>query len=143
MNGQDRTATRHFFVSVWKKYQSGSALEPLEQMVSAVILQHPEYHGLLGRGSEALTEEFTPERGESNPFLHMGLHIALQEQVAMDRPAGIAGIYRQLCTDYADVHEAEHRMMECLGEAMWQAQRDSVLPDDQAYMDKLRRIHAR
>ena len=143
MMGQDRDATRRFFISVREKYRAGTALEPLERVVSTVILQHPEYHPLLEGGDAALAEDYTPERGETNPFLHMGLHIALQEQVAMDRPAGIAAIYRDLCAQSKDAHTAEHQMMDCLGEAMWQAQRAHTLPDEQAYLENLRRIHAR
>ncbi len=143
MNDGGRANTRAFFIGVWRKTRAGSALEPLEQMVSAVILQHPEYHHLLQRGSEALAEEFTPERGETNPFLHMGLHIALREQVSTDRPAGIAAIYRRLRLQYADEHELEHRMMDCLGEAMWRAQRDHELPDEHLYLENLRRLDAR
>jgi len=143
MMGQDRQATRRFFIGVWGKYRAGTALQPLERVVSAVILQHPEYQPLLDRGEAALEEDYTPERGETNPFLHMGLHIALREQVSTDRPAGIARIYRDLCAQGEDTHGVEHQMMECLGEAMWRAQRDDMLPDEQAYLEGLRRIHAR
>ncbi|HRP88368.1 MAG TPA: DUF1841 family protein, partial [Gammaproteobacteria bacterium] len=107
--------------------------------VADVIEQHPEYHALLGRDGDALDRDWTPEHGESNPFLHMGLHLALREQVATDRPAGIAALHRRLAARHGE-HEAEHRMAECLAEALWRAQRNNSLPDEVSYLEALHRI---
>ena len=68
----------------------------------------------------------------------MGLHIALREQVATDRPPGIADITRKLLLRYRDSHEMEHQMMEPLGTVLWRAQRDSCEPDEQEYLESLR-----
>ena len=89
-------------------------MEPLEQMIAAVVEQHPEYHSMLEDPNQALERDFTPEGGESNPFLHLSMHLGIQEQVGTNRPAGIAGVYRQLTLKCGDVHTAEHKMMECL-----------------------------
>ncbi len=130
---------RGYFRAAWQKYASGEALQPLEQLIAGVVAEHPEYHGYL-QADEALVEEFAPERGATNPFLHMGMHIAIREQVATDRPAGIAAIHRALCIRLADVGAAEHRMMECLGESLWRAQRDGRPPDEDAYLECLRKL---
>ncbi|WP_204318325.1 DUF1841 family protein [Serratia marcescens] len=42
------------------------------------------------------------ELGETNPFLHMGLHLAVREQVATDRPQGIRTVYTKLIEKYQD-----------------------------------------
>jgi hypothetical protein len=135
----DRESLRALYLEAWRKRRTGLPAEPLEIQVADVIEQHPEYHALLERGPEALARDWTPEQGESNPFLHMGLHLGLREQVGTDRPAGIAAIHRALAARLG-LHEAEHRMSECLAEALWRAQRDGVLPDEAAYLDALRRI---
>jgi len=88
----------------------------------------------------AISSEFYPEHGTTNPFLHMGMHIALREQVATDRPPGIADITRKLLLRYRDSHEMEHQMMEPLGKVLWQAQRDQTEPDQQEYMEMLRSL---
>jgi hypothetical protein len=73
----------------------------------------------------------------------MGLHLAIREQSATDRPAGIAAIRTQLAERLADPHEAEHRMLERLGEALWLSQRTGQPPDEAAYLDSLRRLLGR
>ena len=135
----DREGLRAFYLEAWRKRRQGLPAEPLEIQVADVIEQHPEYQALLERGDDALERDWTPEDGESNPFLHMGLHLGLREQVATDRPAGIAAIHRQLAARLGG-HEAEHRMAECLAEALWHAQRNNSLPDEVSYMEALRRI---
>ncbi len=133
---QDRDSSRRFFVEVWKKYQPG---QPLEDLVLAVIKEHPEYHALLEQDENVL-QEFTPDMGVTNPFLHMGMHIAIREQVSSDRPPGIRKIYQDLMVKYVSVHDLEHRIMECLGETLWSAQRNNTLPDEAVYLDCIKRI---
>jgi hypothetical protein len=137
---QDRDSSRRFFLEVWKKHKAGLTLQALEKLVLGVLQEHPEYHVLLQQEEHILTREFTPEAGVTNPFLHMGMHIAIREQVASDRPSGIAGIYQQLAISAASRHDSEHRMMECLGEILWRAQRDNTLPDEIAYLECLKKL---
>jgi hypothetical protein len=142
MFSPDRNSMRRVYFDTWRKYQNREPLQPLEQLVADVIRQHPEYHRLMIGGDEALDRDFLPEHGETNPFLHMGMHISLQEQVSSDRPRGIHSVYRQLVAQVGDTHEAEHRMMECLGLSLWEAQRTGRVPEENAYMDCLRRLPA-
>lgn len=137
--GNDRDRLRGVYFEVWRKFKANQALEPLEQIVLQVIQQHPEYHSLLA-DPNSLERDYTPETGEANPFLHMGMHIAIHEQVAGRRPPGIEDIYRRLCVRYGDPHAAEHRMMECLAETIWESQRNQVGPDEGVYLRKLTRL---
>jgi predicted RNA polymerase sigma factor len=95
---------------------------------------------VLESGGDTLVRDYTPEDGQTNPFLHMGLHLAIREQVSTNRPAGIAAVYRSLAAKLGDVHEAEHVMIEALGQALWQAQRSGLPPDETAYLESLRRL---
>ena len=45
-----------------------------------------------------------------------------------------------LCQRISDAHTAEHAMMECLGEMLWEAQRDGCEPDEQIYLERLRKL---
>jgi len=134
----DRTELRKQYLLVWKKANRSEPLEPLETIIADVIRDHPEYHPLLDNVDAAIESEFYPEHGVTNPFLHMGMHIALREQVATDRPPGIKDITRKLLLRYRDSHEMEHQMMEPLGKVLWQAQRSQSEPDEQEYMEALR-----
>lgn len=139
MFGTDRNELRRAYYDAWHKAQQGQQLSPLELMIAEVIQLHPEYQQLLEAGEATLDADYKVEQGDSNPFLHMGMHIAIREQLSTDRPVGIAMLHRQL-SQRADHHQAEHQMMECLGEAMWNAQRSGTPPDEQQYLECLRKI---
>jgi hypothetical protein len=139
-SGQNREQMRRMYLDAWRKFTARAPLEPLEAQLAAVIAEHPEYVTWLESGEQALSAEFTPEAGRQNPFLHMGLHLAIREQVATDRPAGIADVHRKLATRLGDPHAAEHIMLEALAEALWDAQRTGRPPDEQAYLERLRTL---
>jgi hypothetical protein len=136
---EDREGARRMFVAAWRKHRMRLPLEPLEALIADVVQVHPEYQALLVDDEEAVLKDFTPEGGQINPFLHMGMHIALREQVSSDRPFGVAELYRRAVQGAGDSHRIEHEMMECLGEALWRAQRENRLPDEAAYLECLRR----
>ena len=136
---QSRDQVRQVYLNVWQKMQQQRLLEPMEALIADVIEVHPEYHELLDKNDETRQQDFTPEQGQTNPFLHMGMHIALREQAGADRPTGIAEVYQRLLASRGQ-HEAEHAMMECLGQALWQAQRDGEPPNEAVYLECLKKI---
>jgi phage pi2 protein 07 len=135
---QDRQELRKMYVDAWRKFTAGEKLSSLEQQIAQVIDEHPEYQPMLR--PEMLEAAFTPEQGQSNPFLHMGLHLAIREQVATDRPAGIAILFKALREKSADTHAAEHKALDCLAETLWEAQSQNVMPDEAKYLERLRSI---
>ena len=108
-------------------------------LIAAVVDQHPEYQPLLS-DDQQLDRDYSPDSGQTNPFLHLGLHIALQEQLNADRPAGIRTIYQQLCRQHGAVHPAEHQILEQLGATLWEAGRSGQAPDENQYLEQLRRL---
>lgn len=130
---QDRDALRQQYHDVWQKMQSGHMLSSLEQMIADVIALHPEYHPLLSSPIQSGQEYFV-ENGQTNPYLHMGLHIALHEQLSINRPNGIVAAYQQLLKKTADRHTAEHLMVDCLAEQLWLAQQHRQPPSETAYL---------
>ena len=140
MLSADRDALRQQYVDAWRKYRAGEPVSELEAAIGHVVGEHPEYQPLLEDSDRALSADWTPEDGSTNPFLHMGLHLALREQVATDRPPGVRAVHEALTRRCGDHLEAEHRMMEPLAEALWNAQRSDGEPDEQAYLDALQRL---
>jgi hypothetical protein len=134
---QDRATMRRYFADAWQRRRDNLPLEPLAMIIADIVAQHPEYHSLLENVDGAVDKDYSPEVGETNPFLHMALHSAIREQVNTNRPAGIAIVHQQLCHKRGDNHDAEHEIMECLVEALWQAQRNNTMPDEQDYLRKL------
>jgi hypothetical protein len=137
--GQNRDQMRRLYLEAWRKFNARAPLEPLEAQLAAVIAEHPEYVTWLESGEAALNTEFTPEGGRENPFLHMGLHLAIREQVTTNRPAGITDVHQKLSTRLG-AHEAEHAMLQPLAETLWEAQREGRMPDEEVYLERLRKL---
>ena len=135
--GQDRDELRKMYADAWQKHRDGQLLSPLEAQIAQVVAEHPEYHAAV---TGDLRQDFAVESGQTNPFLHMGLHLGIREQVATDRPAGIAATYTRLTGKVGDAHEAEHAMIDCLAETLWEAQGQDRPPDEARYLERLRRL---
>jgi len=138
MFGQNRQQLRQFYHDVWRKQTEKQSLSALEATVAQVINEHPEYQAIFNSDA-SLEQEYFVEHGQTNPFLHMGLHISLHEQISTDRPMGIRVIYQQLQAKYGDAHTTEHHMMECLTESLWLAQRNNQPPSESDYLVALQK----
>lgn len=136
MYTDDRNAYRKIFFEVWQKYLKKLPLEAVEAQILAVILVHPEYHTLLDDPRTFMSQEFALEE---NPFFHMSLHIALREQIQMDRPAGIKQISQDLSQKH-NAHDAEHMMTTIIAQMMFQSQQSGVAPDESQYLLKLKEL---
>ena len=122
------------FFGTWHKYRAGQPLAGIEALALEVILLHPEYHQALSAPERSRDKDYFDE---SNPFLHMSLHVALEEQLSIDQPPGIMQRFQALVSRFHDRHEALHHALECLAETVWRAQRDGAPPDAAAYLDCL------
>ena len=138
MFNPSRDQVRQFFCGAWKKHLERTILEGAEVTAVDLILRHPEYHALLENPAAAVEREYTPEGGQTNPFLHLSLHLAIVEQVSINQPPGIRAAFEAL-RQRLDPHEAEHVILECLGETIWAAQRRGGAMDAEDYLDRVRR----
>ena len=135
-----REEVREFFCTTWQKHQDGHVLTPLEMIASQWMEQHPEFHKILGDPSGALEQEFTPEKGMTNPFLHLSMHLSISEQISIDQPPGIRHIANTLSRKLDSEHEAQHQIMECLGQVLWQAQNQSKPINVTDYVELLKKL---
>jgi len=136
--GQDRNELRKMYADAWQKHCAKTPLTPLEAQIADVVALHPEYHTEVS--SDDLEKDYSPDGGQTNPFLHMGLHLGIREQVATNRPAGIAAVYTALAKATGDAHAAEHKMIDCLAETLWEAQSQNTAPDEQKYLQRLQQL---
>jgi hypothetical protein len=130
---------RRFFCETHRKQRQGLPLTPMETIAGQWIDQHPEYHAELDDVDAALAESYTVEEGRTNPFLHLSMHLSISEQLAIDQPRGVKQAFELLAARRGSSHEAQHEMMECLGEMIWASQRSGLPPDGQAYLECVRR----
>lgn len=130
---------RRFFCETWRKHREAAPLTPLEAIALDWVLEHPEYHADLESLEQALAAQYPVEGGRGNPFLHLSMHLAIAEQLQIDQPPGIRAANETLTRRLDSPHEAAHRIMDCLGETIWRAQRDRAAPDAEAYLDCIRR----
>jgi len=130
---------RRFFCDAWRKHREGMPMTPLELLAVDWIAEHPEYHADFADVDAALAAVFDVEAGRTNPFLHLSMHLSISEQVSIDQPRGIKQAYELLAARRGSAHEAQHEVMECLGEMMWASQRSGLPPDGEKYIDCVRR----
>ena len=142
MFNPSREQVRRFFCDAWRKHQQKQILEGAESVAADLIAQHPEYHALLENPEAAVEQEFTPENGQMNPFLHLSLHLAIADQISIDQPPGIRAAYFAL-RQRLEVHDAEHAILECLGETLWRAQSQGAALDGEYYLECVRRTLGR
>ncbi|MBS4098519.1 MAG: DUF1841 family protein [Sulfuricella sp.] len=140
MFSPSRDQARRFLFDAWKKHKEHAPLTDLERMALAVMLLHPEYHPQLDNPDQYLERDYPPESGETNPFLHLSLHLSIREQLSIDQPRGVVAHYRKLLEKNGDEHQSEHALLECLGEMIWQAQRNRTQPDPAVYFACLTRM---
>lgn len=138
--GQDRGQTRAVFFRAWRAHLEGRPLAGVEKLIVQIALQHPEYHVLLDQPETARDRDYFPDSGTTNPFLHLGMHIAIEEQLSVDQPQGICGYYQALLKRLPDEHAVQHRMMDCLGEMLWQANHQAATPSEAVYLECLHRL---
>jgi Domain of unknown function (DUF1841) len=132
-----RDEVREFFFDAWAKFKAQKPLTDLEKIGLGVMHMHPEYHRILDAPEQFKHQEYFPEFGETNPFLHMSLHLSILEQISINQPIGIAGIYEQLKLKHQDEHNAQHDILDCLAETIWQAQRNNTALDSNNYVQLL------
>ena len=133
-----RDQARQFFSDSWRKHGTKAVLTPLEDIAVNLILMHPEYQPLLD-DPEAIHKDFSPENGQINPFLHLSLHLAIEEQLSIDQPPGLKAAFEAAQARHGDRHDALHDVLECLGETIWRAQREGAEPDGLAYVACVRK----
>ena len=134
MFNPSRDEARRFMIDAWAKFSAGAPMSDLEKIAAALIAKHPEYHVTLAAPERFVELDYSPEAGDINPFLHLSLHLAVAEQLAIDQPPGIRAQFERIRDARGDEHAALHAVIECLGEVIWQAQRTRTPPDAQLYL---------
>jgi hypothetical protein len=126
---------RRFFCETWRKQRDGLPLSPMEAIAADWITQHPEYVDDLADLPSALAAVYEVEAGRTNPFLHLAMHLSITEQLSVDQPSGIRQAHALLSHRLGSAHEAQHQLMECLGEMIWASQRSGLPPDGARYLE--------
>lgn len=138
MFNPSRDQVRSFFIETWRKHRAREVLTPMETIAADLIGVHPEYHAII-EDPDAIDRDFTPEDGAINPFLHLSLHLAIEEQLSINQPPGIRAAFDAACERRGDRHAALHDALECLGETLFNAQRSGAQPDGLAYVNCLKK----
>ena len=139
MFAPSQSDVRKFFCETFRKSFANEILTPIEAIAADWIREHPEYDDTLRNLDQALTTNYSVDEGRTNPFLHLSMHLSISEQISVDQPKGIRGIFLAIANKLNSEHEAQHQIMECLGEMMWVAQRNGTAPDGAAYIEALRK----
>lgn len=135
--GENRQDHRQIFFEVWRKQQNHEPLDPLEKKILSILIQHPEYHFIFANPEKFIDTEYFPELGETNPYLHLSLHLTVLEQIQTNQPLGITALYQQTVAYFQDVHEAEHCIMDSLAKSLYELMRENKPFDEKAYFERI------
>ena len=135
MFSTDQTQLRSFYKNSWDKFKNKEPLSDLEKQVASIILEHPEYHHFFDNLD--IRSDINTNKNPNSPFLHLGLHLGIRDQIAINTPAGISDIYKNLYNQYKDPHICEHKMLEILAEELWESQQNQTEFNTQNYINKL------
>ncbi len=106
----------------------------MESLIIGVLEKHPEILPSL-HSTSFQQENYT---NDENPFLHLGLHVALAEQLQANRPVGIRTLYAKICEKFTDQHEAEHRILEVLAHYIVTEMKQAGSPENErSYLENL------
>lgn len=135
-----RDQARQFLFDAWAKFRQQVVLTDLEKIAVEVIQMHPEYHATFDAPERYINQQYFPEMGQTNPFLHISLHLSVIEQISINQPTGIRDVYTKLLSQYHDQHQAQHAIVDCLAETIWHAQKNNTGLDSVYY---LRLLHSK
>ena len=139
-SGQNREQLRQMYLDAWRKYTARQPLSRWKPNLPPSSPSTPNTSPCSNPAPRRSTADYTPEGGRENPFLHMGLHLAIREQVATDRPPGIAQIHQSLSSASATPTPPSTPCWSCLAETLWESQRSGSAPDEQRYLERLRAL---
>ena len=133
-------AHRQVFWDAWQRAQADMPLDALQVRIARVIALHPEYHHYFDDMEDFLDRDFEVDDG-MNPYLHMSLHLALEEQIAIRQPPEVANALEFLMQHKGkDRHEALHAILEVLAETVYYAQKRGDEPDVMAYVAAVKEL---
>ena len=121
--------------------QSINALRDDEQRLDedagfdAASKMHPDMHQMVMDGKD-LPEEIKDETGNVwSPRLHVAMHAAVENQLAIDEPVGIATLALKLEAEkILGAHEVRHVIMDALTVQIYEAQKNKKVFDSDQYM---------
>ncbi len=129
---------RRFFCEVHRKQLAVEPMQAIETLAGQWITEHPEHHAELTDTEAAIARMGEVRDAQTNPFLHLSMHLSISEQCSIDQPPGIRQAVELLAARRGDLHAAHHEVMECLGRMLWESQRAGRPPDGQAYIEQVR-----
>jgi len=135
----NRNQLRQFYYDTWQKHKTHQALNDLEKQILAIMLEHPEYQNTFENNATTSTQDFSETLGQANPFMHMGLHLAVRDQIALDQPPGIQQLFQQQLNKGQKPHDLEHQIMDILAEQLWQDTQAQKPLDMANYLENLKK----
>jgi len=133
-------AHRQVFWDAWQKSMADLPLNALEVRIARVIGMHPEYHPMFDDLETFLDRDFQVDDG-MNPYLHISLHLALEEQLAIRQPPEASSCLEFLMQRKGmSRHDALHVLLDVLAETVYFAQRKGGEPDVASYVERVREL---
>lgn len=123
----DKSYRQHFY-HAWQKHLRGYALSEFEHRIVEVLLNYPEY-------TKALSPDSIDVDNGENPYLILGAHMEVKDQLRLDRPRGIKKLVDSSSKGGAFV---ESLMVELMVYTLKSAYINKTPPSYEQYLRELR-----
>ena len=124
------------YARIWEQIQNGGVLTGDAQRIAEAMQEHPEFNSYWLQGEAA----FQPQEIDGyvvNPLVHIGLHVAIEKQLADESPPEIHSVFSALLKTGLSRHDAIHKIAALWGDHYFRSVRRGSPIDLMAYVIEL------
>ncbi len=114
---------------VWGKIKEEKELSPEDKKLAKILLEHEEYSNLW----DAISSHPKKRAEQINPYLHVYLHIAIENQIGEENPRQVGRYVSQSI----DKHKAIHEIIAIFSEHLFEALKYRKPLDRLKYIQRL------
>jgi hypothetical protein len=133
-----RESNRQRLHEVWVAAKAGRPLAGEEAAYAKAMLDHPEYHNAWEFADQVGAAEYVVDG--ANPFLHITVHVIIENQLAQGDPPEVAKTLERLLGQGMGRHGAIHAIAAAFMEVAFPAFQGREPFNTKRYIKKVRRL---
>lgn len=135
-----RSLNRQRMYEIWQQAKTGNleSLSEEAQLIGKLMLEHEEYHNHFEFADALEDYQFDPENSV-NPFLHITIHVVVENQLKLKEPIEAYQFYNSMRKKKVSHHETIHLIGNILGPLLFQVLKRNEPFDNNLYKRLLKK----
>lgn len=135
-----RSLNRQYMYEIWQHAKANDLdqLSEEEQQIGKLMLEHEEYHNQFEFADALEDYQFDPESGV-NPFLHISIHVIVENQLKSKQPIEAYQFYNSIRRKKVSHHETIHLIGNIFAPLMFQVLKRKEPFDNELYQQLLKK----